>query len=174
MTYKKKFTPFCLLAFALLNFGNIAVAHAAEWQEERAIMSHDLSVVDEFSSSCWNYHHIFEKITRSIRLTRDSCYLEAGILNTRVWMKVKIRLKRTDADKRAIRFNVDMLEGSIKQFQTKLKLTKMDQGRTLVGVRMKADIGLPGFLTGMIDHKIKSMLRHSLRRLNDVLNRKRA
>lgn len=161
---------FSLAFFLSIWFGfasPTSVGAEVQWQEDTIIINNSSEEIEEVIFECWNFEHLFKHVTKSQRLSRNQCYLEAAVMGkTAVWMKIQVMPKQVDADGRTTRFTVRMLEGNVKHFEALGKLVKLDKRKTLVSLRIKADPGITGIPDSIIEDYIRRMIRGALIKLN--------
>lgn len=157
-----------LFSFIWFGFASPASVNAeVQWQEDTIIINNSPEEIEEVVLKCWDFKHLFKYVTKSQRLSRNQCYLEATVLGkTAAWMKIQIDPKRVDADGKTTRFTVRMLDGNIDFFEAQGKLTKLGKRKTLVSLRVKADPGIMGVPDSIIENEIRKMIRRALVKLN--------
>jgi hypothetical protein len=141
-----------------------------EWQELSKDLNYPSSEIEKVALECWNYNKLFPFITKSLRISRNQCYIESqiewkGIKFDLLWMKIEIREIVRSADGKVVTFKAHRKDGNIKIFDAEGKLYKIDDTTTKTTLRIKADPGVPGIPVAIIEDSLRTIMRSFFKRL---------
>lgn len=164
-------TIFAFIVFQSLSLPAQVMAETnASWQEMTRDMEYSSSEIEKVAMECWHYDKLFPSVTKSLRLSRNQCYLESkiewkGIQFGMYWMKITVEKQWSSADGKTSFFRVYKTDGNVKHFEAEGKLIKLSDNRSRATLRIKGDPGLPGVPTSIIEDGVYDTMKRFYKRL---------
>jgi len=167
---------FCLFSVLLILSGSITNITKADVNKltkellpkcriiETKIINTDIQTTAKIFEACWNYNNLFPYIDKSIRLSRNSCYLENESNGIKNWIQVSVT-KSEHLENGIIIIRANMDKGSVKTFMSEAILISIDNGKktkVIFGINATMS-GVPQFI---MDDLIKSVNKKTIDNLS--------